>query len=97
MIKRLLTISLAAAGFVVVPTSMAYAGSGYNPPPAVEGNCNAGHGTFGELGSHDSNLGINDPGSNEAPGAANPHAPAPGGTTTGSANSGYSASCRTGG
>ena len=98
MIKRLITVSVATAGFALLPAAVAFADSpGYSPPPAAEDSCNAGHGTFGELGGHDNNLGINAPGSNDAPGAANPHAPAPSGATTGGSNSAYSESCRAGG
>jgi hypothetical protein len=98
MLKRPVMTAAAALAFALMPTSTAFADSpGYSPPPAVEENCDAGHGTFGALGGHDNNAGVNDPGSNEAPGAANPHAPNPDGGTTGASNSDYSASCRSGG
>ena len=69
-------------------------GPGYSPPPAVADNCNAGHGAFGAFGGKYNNLGINDLGTNGAPGAANPHAPGAGGLTTGEVNSAASAACR---
>jgi hypothetical protein len=98
MNKRPIIAAVAGLAFAVMPTSTAFAASpGYSPPPAVGDNCQAGHGTFGAIGGHDSNLGINDPGANGAPGASNPHAPAEGGGTVGELNSDYSASCRTGG
>jgi hypothetical protein len=98
MYKRLIGTAVTAVAFALVPTGTAFADSpGYSPPPAVEDNCNAGHGTYGALGGHDNNAGVNDPGNNGAPGASNPHAPNPDGSTTGASNSGYSDFCRTGG
>ena len=70
-------------------------GPGYSPPPQAVANCNAGHGAFGAFGGNYNNLGINDLGSNGAPGAANPHNPAPGGITTGQNNSDFAAYCQT--
>jgi hypothetical protein len=98
MSKRAILTPVAAVVLAVMPTSTAFAASpGYSPPPAVDETCNAGHGTFGALGGHDNNAGINDPGANDAPGAANPHEPNPDGGTTGEGNSSYSAFCRTDG
>jgi hypothetical protein len=87
---RPVTTVLAAVTIALLPTTAAFADS----PPAVSDNCNAQHGTFGALGGHDDNQGINDPGSNGVPGASNPHAPGAGGETTGESNSSYSAECR---
>jgi len=93
MSTRPVTILFAALVLAVLPTSAAFADS----PEAVSDSCNAQHGTFGALGGYDNNQGINDPGSNGVPGASNPHAPGPDDTTTGSANSSYSADCQAGG
>ena len=90
MTMRPVTTVFAALVLAVLPTSAAFA----DTPEAVSDNCNAQHGTFGALGGYDDNQGINDPGSNEAPGASNPHAPGPNGITTGAANSDYSQECR---
>ena len=91
-LRPVMTVA-AALTLAVLPTSTAFADS----PPAAGDSCNAQHGTFGALGGYDNNLGVNDPGSNDAPGASNPHAPGPDGSTTGESNSDYSASCRDGG
>ena len=89
------TAALAAPSAVLADAGGVSGGPGYSPPPAVADNCNAGHGAFGYFGGKYNNLGINDLGSNGAPGAANPHAPGAGGITTGQNNSGFSAFCRT--
>lgn len=99
--RKALLFAAVTCGLTVLPVTTAFAnvggvsgGPGYSPPPAVANNCDAGHGAFGAFGGKYNNLGINDLGSNGAPGAANPHAPGAGGITTGQNNSGFSAYCQ---
>lgn len=95
MSRRAILTAVAALA-LTVPAAGAFAdtggvsgGPGYHP----NGNsCDAGHGAFGYFGGKYNNLGVNDLGSNGAPGAANPHAPSDG-LTTGGVNSAASAAC----
>jgi hypothetical protein len=97
--KKAMFVIAAAVGVSVVPAGAAFAGNGvqysdqHGYEVSGEHSCNHDHGAYGYYGGYDNNLGINDLGSNGAPGAANPHNPAPGGITTGQNNSDFSASC----
>ena len=76
------------AAFSAIPASAD--DNGYNPPPAVAGNCDAGHGAFGAFSHH---FAFQDPaGFNWIAAAAQQGGI---GDTTGPANSGLGQACRT--
>ena len=63
--------------------------TGYNPPPAVADNCNAGHGAFGAFSHHfASNSGVNWIAIDAKEDGGMGH-------ETGPTNSGFSAFCKT--
>ena len=101
MARRAWVVAAITGGVFALGAAPAFAdaggvsgGPGYSPPPQVSTVCNADHGSFGAFGGKYNSFGINDLGSNGAPGAANPHNPGAGGITTGQNNSDYSAYCQ---
>ena len=81
-----LTSMLSIAGAITASAD----DNGYNPPPAVAGNCDAGHGAFGAFSHH---FEFQDPsGVNWIAEAAQQGGI---GDTTGPANSGLGQACRT--
>jgi hypothetical protein len=91
---KLVAVAVGTAGMLLFTAPAAFAGGGYGSQPGFSvSNANtvcAGHGSFGAFGNsgdvvHD--FGINNLGSNGAPGAANWQNPGTGGGTTGGNNS----------
>jgi hypothetical protein len=83
-------IGLLSLFFSLGVVTVAADDNGYNPPPAVADNCNAGHGAFGAFSHH---FAFQDPaGFNWIADAARQGGI---GDTTGPTNSGFSQFCKT--